>query len=79
MLFRSQPSGIRIGKYHAHYVTGDGRVLWASCHRNHEDHAVVVEMCHVLHRPLERPKERNKRRRQYYERAVLLGLDEAVI
>jgi hypothetical protein len=28
MLFRSQPSGIRVGGYHAHYRTGNGDVLW---------------------------------------------------
>lgn len=79
MLFRSQPSGIFVGPYHAKYITGDKRVLWASCHQGQEDPAVTVPMVHVLHRPLERLPERKVRRRQYAERAVLLGLDEAMI
>jgi hypothetical protein len=79
MLFRAQPTGIRVGPYHARYETGAGYVLWASCHRNYEEPAVLVPGCRVRHRPWDRPTDRNFKRRQYYERAVLLGLDEAVI
>jgi hypothetical protein len=79
MFFRAQPTGITVGPYHARYETGDGRVLWASCHRMEEDPAATVPGCHVLNRPLERDRQRNHARRQYAERAVLLGLDQAMI
>jgi hypothetical protein len=69
MLFRSQPSGIVVGGYHAHYRTGNGDVLWNPSRPATQAPAVQLEhTVRVRHRPGERDEQRTRDRLAYYDR-----------
>jgi hypothetical protein len=64
--FRAQRDGISVQSHHAHYVAGDGRVLWDAARPGLHEEALTVLDVEVRHRPTERLAYRTQRRNSYY-------------
>jgi hypothetical protein len=73
--FRAQPTGIRVAGHHAHYITGDGTVLWNAPRPNQQEPAAQHHHVTVKHRPEMRPAQRLKARGEYYTTRTRLRLE----
>lgn len=72
-LFRAHPGGITVRQSHFFYIDGDHRVLWGPGQIDRE----LVDI-RILHEPLKRAPERNRRRNGYYDARVQTNSEPAL-